>query len=125
MIKDIEDKLAHVFVVAVGCAPAGPWRIIVTTDPRTPLKQAKFWSRLPVEVGALLRLEAKPWAEKTRSGAAAFLQIADDDEAWVLGSSEEMQRAFAAAAQAAGAKHWDVHQHKQRVEAMIAKELAL
>lgn len=123
MIRAIEERLALVAVCAVGVAPAGPWRLIVTADPRAPLKQAKFWSRLPMEVSALVFTEAKEWGEQVRAGAAALLRLSGDDDAWVLGSAEEMQRALVAAAAAVGAKAWDVWQHKARVEAIISKEM--
>lgn len=127
MIKAIEERLALCAVCAVGVPPAGPWRLIVTADPRSPLKQAQFWNlkRLPLVVGALVLCEAKTWGEQVRAGAASILRIADTDDAFVLGSAEEMQRALVAAAQAAGAKAWDVYQHKERVEGLIQKEMAL
>jgi hypothetical protein len=123
LVREIEERLKLVAVVALGVAPAGPWRLIVTADARAPLKQARFWNRLPVDAGALLYCEAKAWAEKVRAHAAAALKMGEGEEAWVLAGADEIQRALRQAAAAAGARAWDAFEMKARVEAEIAREM--
>src|SRR5690606_8020464 len=100
-IREIEEQMKLVAVVAIGVWPNGPWRLVVTDNPASPLKHARQWMPRPMTAiaGALLWTEAKEWGDRVKAQATTALTEAADSP-WIVAAAAKVQEALASAAAA-------------------------